>query len=204
MLFQYLWTPAQPQDIQAQEVPSGAESEAEESGLNQESDESEEEGQERVGGNPLGQVPDSQPLLGDVDMLEESLALFETPKKNMVSAPSPVGAAVMIEIPDTPFKVEKQDSPKEAVDDSGVAPIHNTQMVEEAGPGESMEKEDKVDKSWVENKEWREERIAELHRQLADARKKQTSLIFALFGNVFPFQRGGWFFSDLQEKLHTL
>ena len=62
-------------------MPSGAESEAEESGLNQESDESEEEGQERVGGNPLGQVPDSQPLLGDVDMLEESLALFETPKK---------------------------------------------------------------------------------------------------------------------------
>ena len=184
-------------------MPSGAESEAEESELNKESDDSEEEGQERVGGNPLGQVPDSQPLFGDVDTLEGSLALFETPKKNMVSAPSPVGAAVMIEIPDTPFKVEKQDSPKEAVDDSGVVPIQN-QMVAEAGPGESMEREDKVDKSWVENKElrsWREERIAELHRQLADARKKQTSLIFALFGNGFPFQRGGWFFSDLQEKI---
>ena len=183
-------------------MPSGAESEVEESEGNQESDESEEEGQEREGGNPSGQVPNSQPLFGDVDTPEENPECLETPKKQLVSAPSPKGAAVMIEIEDTPFKVEKQDSPREAVDDSGAVPIQNTQMVEEA-PGESMQNEDKVDKSWVENQEskaWREERMAELHRQIADARKKQTSLIFALFGQHFRFKKGRWLFCDLHKR----
>lgn len=132
---------------------------------------------------------------------DEPLPILEQPDSQPVFPKTPEKAPTsdLIEIEDTPLKVEVVESPKDEKDRCGLQdvgsqnaigdgtqeppqdfeddPPHNEQSLGESGKGSEEEKD----------QAWREKRMKELKQELDDAKKRMTSLTFARFSHPTVF-----------------
>ena len=126
--------------------------------------------------------PDSQPL-------------FPKPR-----TPEKVSTLDLIEIEDTPLKVEVPESPKDGKDSCGVKDVgpeksigdgmeKTPQDVEDVTPlnEQSLGENSMGSENLEKDKVWREKRMKELKQELDEAKKRMTSLTFARFSHPTVF-----------------
>lgn len=112
-----------------------------------------------------------------------------TPKRLDFSPAHPAQEPEVVEIEDTPLKVE-QHSPSPDPHDHASEPGVPLEQ-EEGSENDSVEKASKeLDECSLDSstdQKWRQNRINELQQQLAEAKKKMTSMILAFYLRMFCF-----------------
>ena len=178
--------------------------------LGEVSDENEEEENKEESQDSLPEpslpLPDSQPVFPEENLVQDSQPVTPTDRilhgvastpENMdqgapaLASPAPAAATQVIQIDDTPCKVEPTESPqRQALEDpatsaagvSGVSEVPASDSKDKAlGSYEDPGKEGDGDQPKAPNE--RLQRIAEIQKSLAEAKKRMTSMILSLGSN---------------------
>lgn len=124
----------------------------------------------------------------------DSIPLFPKPQ-----TPEKASALDLIEIEDTPLKVEVVESPKDEKGTSGLEDAAPENALEDCmeeppkdvedvtPPNEQSLGESSKGRDEEQDKVWREQRMKELKQELDEAKKKMTSLTFARFSHPTVF-----------------